>query len=69
MNIDVAANIRSVRESLNMSQAELSAKTDIHPNAISHFEGGRREPCIRNIAKLAKALGTTTDALIFGCNN
>lgn len=59
-------NLKAVREFLGISQAELSQRTGLMPSAISHFEGGRREPNIKNLAKLAKALGVTTDRLLFG---
>lgn len=56
--------LRIARTIRNMSQAKLSKLAELHPSAISHFEGGRRKPNLANIIKLAKALNCTSDFLI-----
>lgn len=66
MEINFKHNLKEVREFLGISQTELSNRIGLMPSAISHFEGGRREPNILNLAKLAKGLGVTTDRLLFG---
>lgn len=66
METNIKENLREVREFLGMSQAELATKAGFMPSAISHFEGGRRKPNIDNLAKLAQALGVSTDRLLFG---
>lgn len=66
METNFKHNLKAVREFLGISQTELSNRAGMLPSAISHFEGGRREPNIQNLAKLAKALGVTTDRLLFG---
>ena len=50
-------------ETLQM-KANLADKTGLKPSAISHFERGRRLPSLKNLVKLADALGVTLDELV-----
>lgn len=69
MKINLQNNLKEVREFLGLTQSELARKSALQPSAINHFESGRREPNIQNLAKLARALGVTTDRLLFGVKN
>ena len=63
---NIKHNVKEVREFLGISQAELARRTGLQPAVISHFETGGRVPNIANLIKLSKALGVSTDRLIFG---
>lgn len=65
-NQEFGKNLRITRECKQISQTELASISGIHPNAISHFEGGRRQPNLKNLVRLSKALNVSTDLLIFG---
>ena len=62
--ITFAARLRSIRELSGLSQAELAGKADIHPTAIAHMEAGSREPGLKNLTSLVKALGVSADVLL-----
>ena len=47
-----------------MTQAQLASMVGVSPNAITQYEKGVRKPNILMLKKLAKALNTTTDALL-----
>lgn len=47
-----------------MTARELAQRSGLTPMAISHFECGRRAPSLRNLARLADALGVSTDFLL-----
>lgn len=59
-------NVRKRREKLNFSQEKLGEKADLDQTYISGIECGRRNPGIKNVAILAKALGITTAELCKG---
>ena len=63
---NIKQNVKEVREFLGISQAELARRTGLMPAAINHIEAGRREPNLKNLTKLSKALGVSTDRLLFG---
>ena len=56
--------IYKYRVALNMTQAQLAAIVGVVPAAITQYESGARKPNIIMLKKLAKALHTTTDALL-----
>lgn len=62
-------NVRKHREKLNFSQEKLAEKASLDQTYISGIEGGKRNPGIKNIAKLAKALGLTTSELCKGVDS
>ena len=59
-------NVRKQRESREFTQEKLAEKSGLDPTYISDIERGRRNPGIKNVAKLAKALGLTTAELCKG---
>jgi len=63
---NIKTNLKEVRVFLGLSQGALAKKAGFKPSAISHFETGTREPSLPNLVKLAKALGVSTDRLLFG---
>lgn len=56
--------IYKYRTALNMTQVQLALLVGVTPNAITQYESGARKPNIIMLKKLARALHTTTDALL-----
>ena len=56
----------SQREAKTFTQEKLAEKSGLDPTYISDIERGLRNPGIKNVAKLAKALGFTTAELCKG---
>ena len=61
-------NVRRRREARELTQERLAEKAGLDPTYISGIERGLRNPGIKNVARLAKALGLTTSALCEGAN-
>ena len=59
-------NVRRRREARELTQEKLAEKAGLDPTYISGIERGLRNPGIKNVAKLAKALGLTTAELCQG---
>ena len=59
-------NVRRRREARELTQEKLAEKAGLDPTYISGIERGLRNPGIKNVAKLAKALGFTTAELCEG---
>ena len=59
-------NVRQRREARELTQEKLAEKAGLDPTYISGIERGLRNPGIRNVAWLAKALGLTTARLCEG---
>jgi len=49
--------VRALREQTGMSQELLAAKIGIHRTYMGGVERGERNICLRNIVRLAEALG------------
>ena len=59
-------NVRQIRETKRLTQEKLAEFASLDPTYISGIERGLRNPGIRNVAKIAKALGITTAELCTG---
>lgn len=59
-------NVRRQRETKNLTQEALAERANLDPTYISGIERGRRNPGIKNVARLAKALGLRTSDLCAG---
>ena len=59
-------NVRKHREAREFTQEKLAEKSGLDPTYISDIERGRRNPGIKNVARLARALGLTTSELCQG---
>ena len=59
-------NVRRYREARKFTQEKLAEKSGLDANYISGIERGLRNPGIKNVARLAKALGLTTAELCKG---
>ncbi len=61
-------NVRSAREKKLLTQEKLAESAELDATYISGIERGLRNPGIKNVAKIAKALGLTTSQLCEGVN-
>ena len=59
-------NVRKRREARELTQETLAERSSLDPTYISGIERGLRNPGIKNVAKLAKALGLSTAELCKG---
>ncbi len=59
-------NVRRQREAKELTQEKLAERAGLDPTYISGIERGLRNPGIKNVAKLVKALGLTTAELCKG---
>ena len=57
------AHLRSLRVSAKLSQEEIADRAGIHVTYLSGVERGLRNPSIRNVRRLARALGVPTREL------
>jgi transcriptional regulator with XRE-family HTH domain len=60
------SRVRSIRTEKKLSQERLAENADIDPTYISGIERGLRNPGIKNVARIAKALGVRTCDLCKG---
>src|SRR5215210_5483942 len=63
MSKTLGERIRELREEKDFSLREFAVKLDVSPAFISDIELGRRYPSDDNLARMAKLLGTTLEAL------
>jgi transcriptional regulator with XRE-family HTH domain len=62
----LGSNIRKQRSALDFSQERLAEKSGLDQTYISGIERGKRNPGIKNDARIAKALGIKTTVLVEG---
>jgi len=55
--------VRALRLAIGLSQEELAFKSGMHRTYLGGIERGERNPSLRNIAAIAKALGVTLPQL------
>lgn len=60
----LAGNVRRIRLQLGLTQTELSQLSGMDQAAISRLERGQLLPNPADLANLAEALNSTTDALL-----
>lgn len=64
-----ATNLKRIRESKNMSKAELARRVGVSDVTVGHWEIGKISPRMGKIEAIADVLGVTTDELVFGITN
>lgn len=55
--------LRKIRLQKGMSQGDIARKVSVHRSYISGIERGIRNPTVKNIGKLADALGVNVSEL------
>lgn len=56
-------HIRALRQLRGVSQEDVAYDADIHPTYLSGIERGRRNPSLKNIRAIARALNARTAEL------
>jgi len=64
--MSVGQRTRMRRQVLKLTQQELAKDVGLSPQHISAIEQDKRAPSLPSLAKLAEALGVTTDYLVTG---
>ena len=60
----IGARIKRIRETREMTRAELGALVGLDQNRVQQYENGKRKPKIPLLKKIASALGVETIALM-----
>jgi transcriptional regulator with XRE-family HTH domain len=61
-----AANLRRLRRERNLSQERLAHSSDLNVTHVAKIERSEREPGVRTISKLARALKVSASELFDG---
>lgn len=64
--IQLGKRIRQFRKDRGWRQLDLATEAGINENYVSDLELGRKEPCLRTLATLAKAFGIKLEELLRG---
>ena len=64
INKEVGLNIRKNREDRGLSQEKLAALADLHRTYIGQIERGEKNIGLKNLEKIAKALGVNIKDLL-----
>ena len=64
INEEVGFNIRRIREERGLSQEKLGALTGLHRAYIGQIERGEKNIGLKNLEKIAKALGVDIRVLV-----
>lgn len=59
-------NLKSIREFLDISQSDIATKAGLTTAAISQIEAGKRDPSLKSICGILKALNVTFERMIGG---
>ncbi len=57
-------NLRAAREKRELTQEQLSQRSDVQAGEISRIETGKRDPQVSTVLKLAKGLGLPPGKLL-----
>lgn len=60
----LGVSVRNLRRRLGISQEELAERADLHQTYIAGIEAGSRNPTLRSVEKLARALRLSTAGLL-----
>jgi transcriptional regulator with XRE-family HTH domain len=66
VSIRFGERVRALREAKSLSQDSLASRVGVHRTYLGGIERGQRNPALKNISKLAHALGVTLQQLFTG---
>lgn len=64
LKTDLAANVKTLRTRLGMSQEELGDTANLHRSYVSGIERGTRNPTLEVLQRLASALNVSVSELL-----
>lgn len=64
MAVKIGAQVRALRESKRLTQAELAALVGLHQAYIANIENDVKTPSVQTLVDLARALDVTPDGLL-----
>ncbi len=57
-------SLKEFRLNANLTQEELAKRVGLKKNTICAYEKGKRNPTIKNLSKVANALGVSVEKLL-----
>ena len=63
---DIAKNIKALRQQKNMTQDELAEALFVTRQTVSNYETGRSRPDVEMLLKIAEALGSDANTVLYG---
>ncbi len=66
LEIFVGKQIRQFRQETGLTIEELAFKAQIHPNYLGDIERGMRNPSLKNLGKIAMAVGKPLSSIFSG---
>ena len=66
---DLSTNLKELRMSQNLSQADVAKKLEISPSIVSGYETGERTPSTANLLALSYLYKCSTDYLLGKSND
>ena len=67
-NLEVGERIRKIRKDLHMNRETFSEMVDISDVFLGQIERGERSLSLKNLCKIVKYTGVSTDYILFGNN-
>ncbi len=61
---NLGRNLRRARESRGLTQEQVAARCGVHATEVSRIEGGRRDPKVSTVERLAAAVEVPPDELL-----
>lgn len=61
---DLGTNLREARERLGLTQEQVAERSGVHATEVSRIEGGKRDPQVSTLLRLAKAVGVSPGRLL-----
>lgn len=52
----LGTNLREARERLELTQEDVAGRSGVHVTEVSRIEGGKRDPQVSTVERLAKAV-------------
>jgi transcriptional regulator with XRE-family HTH domain len=53
---DLGTNLREARERLGLTQEQVAERSGVHATEVSRIEGGKRDPKVSTLERLAEAV-------------
>lgn len=64
--MEFVKRLTALRKQRGLTQQALADDIELHVNQIKRYEAGTAQPTLETLVRLAKALHTTLDDLVFG---